>query len=124
MAAHAIFPETPLRSGMYESFYLRAVSPREPVGVWIRQTVHVKRGSNVTFVNNGMAAPHTVTFGVEQPNVFVPYGDPTHFAGQPLNSGILPPGGSFTVTFTKKGVYHYICALHDYLHMVGTVVVD
>jgi hypothetical protein len=25
---------------MYESFYLRAVSPSEPVGIWIRQTVH------------------------------------------------------------------------------------
>ena len=91
---------------------------------WIRQTVHVKVGSKVTFVNNGMAAPHTVTFGVEQPNIFVPYGDPTHFTGQPLNSGLLLPGGSFTVTFSKKGVFHYICALHDYLHMVGTVVVD
>ena len=91
---------------------------------WIGQTVHVRLGSSVTFVNNGMAAPHTVTFGVEQPNVFVPYGDPTHFTGQPLNSGILPPGATFTVTFTQKGSYHYICALHDYLHMVGTVIVD
>lgn len=90
---------------------------------WIGKTVHVRVGSSVTFENNGMAAPHTVTFGVEQPNIFVPYGDPTNFTGQPLNSGLLLPGGSFTVTFKKKGVYHYICALHDYLHMVGTVVV-
>ncbi len=29
---------------MYESFYLRAVSPREPVGVWIRYTVHQPPG--------------------------------------------------------------------------------
>ncbi len=81
-------------------------------------------GQSVTFVNNGMAAPHTVTFGVEQPNVFAPYGDPTHFAGQPLNSGLFLPGGTFTVTFVKKGTYRYICALHDYMHMVGWVVVD
>jgi hypothetical protein len=34
----AMFPKARARSGMYESFYLRAVSPREPVGVWIRHT--------------------------------------------------------------------------------------
>ena len=30
---------------MYESFYLRAVSPEEPVGVWIRYTVHKRPGA-------------------------------------------------------------------------------
>jgi hypothetical protein len=29
---------------MYESFYLRAVSPEQPVGAWIRYTVHKRRG--------------------------------------------------------------------------------
>jgi hypothetical protein len=29
---------------MYESFYLRAVSPDEPVGAWIRYTVHKRPG--------------------------------------------------------------------------------
>jgi len=91
---------------------------------FIGQTVHVRRGSSVTFLNTGMAAPHTITFGPEQANVFAPYGDPTHFTGQPLNSGIFLPGGSFTVTFDRKGTFPYICALHDYLHMMGTVVVD
>ncbi len=33
-----------MRAGMYESFYLRAVSPDEPAGVWIRYTVHKRRG--------------------------------------------------------------------------------
>jgi hypothetical protein len=40
-----IFPSTPARAGMYESFYLRAVSPSEPVGIWIRNTVHKAPGS-------------------------------------------------------------------------------
>jgi len=40
MGTQAIFPAMPLRAGMYESFYLRAVSPEEPIGVWIRNTVH------------------------------------------------------------------------------------
>ncbi len=37
---HAVFPDTPRRAGLYESFYLRAVAPDRPVGVWIRYTVH------------------------------------------------------------------------------------
>jgi hypothetical protein len=39
MAVHAQFPDAGLDAGMYESFYLRAVSPDEPVGAWIRYTV-------------------------------------------------------------------------------------
>jgi hypothetical protein len=44
MAVQAMFPAAPARAGMYESFYLRAVSPDEPVGVWIRHTVHKPPG--------------------------------------------------------------------------------
>ncbi len=40
MDATAAFPHARVGAGMYESFYLRAVSPHEPVGVWIRHTVH------------------------------------------------------------------------------------
>ena len=90
---------------------------------WIKQTVHVRVGSSITFTNTGMAAPHTVTFGPDPANIFLPSGDPAHFTGQQLNSGILPPGGSFTVTFQKKGTFTYHCALHDYMGMIGTVVV-
>jgi hypothetical protein len=41
----AIFPSVPERVGMYESFYMRAVSRDEPVGVWIRHTVHKAPGA-------------------------------------------------------------------------------
>lgn len=44
MASSAVFPAARMRTGMYESFYLRAVSPDEPVGVWIRHTVHKAPG--------------------------------------------------------------------------------
>ncbi len=44
MPVAAVFPNAALRAGMYESFYLRAVSPDEPVGVWIRYTVHKRAG--------------------------------------------------------------------------------
>ncbi len=39
-----IFPRAPARAGMYESFYLRAVAPDEPLGAWIRHTVHKRPG--------------------------------------------------------------------------------
>ncbi|HSZ68823.1 MAG TPA: hypothetical protein VK756_00535 [Solirubrobacteraceae bacterium] len=40
-----VFPGVPLRAGMYESFYLRAVAPDEPRGLWIRYTVHKRPGA-------------------------------------------------------------------------------
>lgn len=91
---------------------------------FIRPTVVVHVGDKVTFYNPGMAAPHTVTFGKEPANYFPPSGDPTNFTGGDLNSGIVGPGGTFPVTFNKAGVFTYICALHDYMGMVGTVVVE
>jgi hypothetical protein len=44
MQAEAMFPGAPRKAGMYESFYLRAVAPHEPVGVWVRYTVHKRPG--------------------------------------------------------------------------------
>jgi hypothetical protein len=40
----AIFPRVARGAGMYESFYLRAVAPDQPLGVWIRHTVHKAPG--------------------------------------------------------------------------------
>src|SRR5213596_1845008 len=36
----ARFPDVPHLAGHYESFYLRAAHPSEPLGIWIRYTVH------------------------------------------------------------------------------------
>jgi hypothetical protein len=44
MATRAIFPSAPARAAMYESFYLRAVAPDRPLGVWIRHTVNKPPG--------------------------------------------------------------------------------
>ena len=90
---------------------------------FIRPTVHIHVGQKVTFKNIGMGAPHTVTFGPEPANLFAPSGNPKHFAGGALNSGIQLPGAMFTVKFTKAGTFHYICGLHDFLGMMGKVVV-
>jgi plastocyanin len=92
---------------------------------FVRRTVVVHRGQSVVFKNIGMGAPHTVTFGDEPapPGLFGPSGDPTHYRGGDLNSGIIEPGGRFKVTFQKAGVFHYVCALHDFMGMKGKVVV-
>lgn len=90
---------------------------------FVRATVVVHRGESVEFKNIGMGAPHTVTFGQEPANPFAPVGDPTHYSGGDLSSGIIPGGGTFTVTFDKKGTFHYICALHDAMGMKGKVIV-
>ncbi|HEY2181406.1 MAG TPA: hypothetical protein VGH09_07025 [Solirubrobacteraceae bacterium] len=45
MRTSAMFARTPARKAMYESFYMRAVSPSRPVGVWIRHTAQKRAGA-------------------------------------------------------------------------------
>ena len=44
----ARFPAVPARAGHYESFYLKLCHPSEPLGVWIRYTVHKRPGAAAT----------------------------------------------------------------------------
>ncbi len=37
-------------------------------------------------------------------------------------NGVLPPGGTFSVTFNNAGTFQYHCSIHP--NMVGTVVVQ
>ncbi|MCW2828380.1 MAG: plastocyanin [Marmoricola sp.] len=92
---------------------------------FLRRTVVVRVGQSVSWAVPGMVEPHTVTFGKEPagPKVFVPSGDPTHYSGGDLNSGLMVPRSTFRVTFTKAGSYPYVCALHDFMGMRGKVVV-
>jgi plastocyanin len=114
-------------------------------------TINVEVGETVTFVNEDINAPHTVTFGLEccqppgAPPGFLPYGGNTiSDPSQQVNSGFLisqalvnylnagfffppsvpAPHTSVSFTFTKAGTYPYICALHEDLGMIGTVVVQ
>ena len=41
----ARFPQGPPEAGLYESFYLKASHPAEPLAVWIRYTVHKRPGA-------------------------------------------------------------------------------
>src|SRR5918998_1010452 len=40
----ARFPSVPAKAGQYESFYVKACHPTEPLGVWIRHTTHKRPG--------------------------------------------------------------------------------
>ena len=44
---HARFPDVAAGSGHYESFYIKACHPTEPLGIWIRHTVHKHSGQEV-----------------------------------------------------------------------------
>jgi len=92
--------------------------------------VYVHEGDSVTFTNKDALAPHTVTFlageaplSPENPASAAP----TDASGvawdgtRLLNSGMLLPGQSYTVTFNSAGAYSYYCVLHP--DMKGVVVV-
>jgi plastocyanin len=112
-------------------------------------TIQINAGESVTWTNQDINAPHTVTFGTELPGPpgappgFLPYGGSTiSSTSAQVNSGFLvsqelidylnvsslfPPGfvvtRQVTYTFPKAGTYHYFCALHDTVGMLGTVIV-
>jgi hypothetical protein len=75
MQANAVFPSAARGAGMYESFYLRAVAPREPVGAWIRYTVHKRPGEEAkgslwcTIFDAGRGAPFMHKLTVPAPAV-------------------------------------------------------
>ena len=93
-------------------------------------SVTVHAGDTVTWTNQSNNEPHTVTLapaGAVFPTLspFSPPSGGTVYDGTALvNSGVLPPGASFSVTFTKAGTYTYHCIFHDDTeNMIGTVVV-
>ena len=70
-------------------------------------TVTVPVGSTITWLNAGQQ-PHTATTDV-------------YSLGQ-WDSGIIQPGGSFSVRLTNAGTYTYHCKIHP--NMIGTIVVQ
>jgi plastocyanin len=108
-----------------------------------KKVIHV--GETVEWTNLDPVTPHTITFGQEPANPVPPVNvtqDPdgalhgiVNSAADNVHSGLIgaapherlfdattPVGTTrFRVTFTHAGVFHYICALHDGLGMVGEV---
>jgi plastocyanin len=94
--------------------------------------ITVPAGTSVTWTNESDNVPHTVTFPVagQQPPAGspdqVPASGGSSYDGTVLtNSGVMHPGQSYTLTFTKAGTYAYYCLFHDGpTGMIGTVTVQ
>jgi plastocyanin len=71
-------------------------------------TVFVGANNTVTWTNNDVVG-HTIYF------TSVPSG------AKVTNSDLIGPNGTFTVTLTTPGTYHYICGIHSW--MKGTIIV-
>jgi len=109
-------------------------------------TVHA--GDTIEWTNEDPITSHTVTFGPEPQDLFDPSSNVTIDAdgarhgvlkspSDSVHSGFIQaapqdrtglpqaPSGvtRFRVTFTEPGIYPYICSLHDFLGMKGTVFV-
>ncbi len=112
------------------------------------QTLTINRGDTVTWLMQDPTELHTVSFGVGTRNFDIvtmqhrpqgppvpevtpatlqPSGGPIHRGAGFYNSGFMmtePPGApQYTLTFTQRGAFKYICATHDDFGMQATVVV-
>src|SRR5579864_6991444 len=63
------------------------------------KTITIKAGTKVTWTNTTDAA-HTITTTGHPPSSF---------------NKQLKTGGKVSITFNKKGTYHYFCAIHPYM---------
>ncbi len=92
----------------------------------------ISAGTTITWTNESNNVPHTVTFppAGQQPPTGSPEtipasGGPTYDGTALTNSGVLLPGKSHSLTFTKAGTYIYYCLFHDGpTGMIGTVTVQ
>ena len=86
----------------------------------------IRVGDTVTWVNEDVEAPHTVTFGRPQGPPPLPFGWPQAFDGtEALNSGFIgrgrPQGATFSATFTAPGEFQYVCLLHAGANQTGVI---
>jgi hypothetical protein len=67
----ARFPSVPAKAGHYESFYLKLCHPSEPIGAWIRYTVHKRPGAvpngSLWFTLFEAAGPHAAKRTLPEP---------------------------------------------------------
>ena len=115
---------------------------------FMQDKVTIHKGDTVQWTSGDVITPHTITFGEEPLDVFDPSANVTvdsdgarhgvlNSTSDSIHSGFIqaapqdriglpqaPLGVTrFRVTFSKPGVYPFICALHDGLGMKGTVIV-
>jgi hypothetical protein len=85
------FPGLAAEAGGYESFYLKASHPREPLAFWMRYTVHKRPGAPptgslwVTLFDRGAGAP--VALKQTLPDPTAPGGDLIRIGGSRFGAG-------------------------------------
>lgn len=93
-----MFPKAAIGRGMYESFYLRAVAPDEPLGAWLRYTVHKRPGRPpqgslwCTVFDAARGAPFTHKHTT--PQLTIPNGDWIQIGEPGAKGGHLGPGAA------------------------------
>ncbi|MEO6913945.1 MAG: plastocyanin/azurin family copper-binding protein [Candidatus Baltobacteraceae bacterium] len=87
-------------------------------------------GGTLTWTNQSNNSPHTVSFPIAGqtpapgPPDIPAAGGSTYDGTVFTNSGVIPPGQSYSLTFTKAGTYTYYCLFHSGEGMIGTVTVQ
>lgn len=111
---------------------------RSSVMRFLPSTLTIAVGDTVTWTDADMLDPHTVTFAPDgnypdfpSPTAIAPAGGPTYDGSTYTNSGLIFPAGvsfpgvpttsSYSLKFTKAGVYTYHCLIHDSIGMVGKI---
>jgi plastocyanin len=115
---------------------------------FVQPELVIHANATLEWTNDDPSMPHTITFGTEPVDTFPPSPNVSTDADGALHATVFSTGDSvhsgfivsapqdqtslpqtplgftrFRVTFTKSGVYPYICALHDDLGMKGTIIV-
>ncbi|MBC5815162.1 MAG: hypothetical protein GIW97_01340 [Candidatus Eremiobacteraeota bacterium] len=101
-------------------------------GTTMASSITVATGTTVTWTNQSNNVPHTVTFPAAgqgppggSPDKVPPAPGATYDGTALRNSGTMPPGASYSLTFTAPGTYTYYCLFHDGVGgMIGTVTVQ
>lgn len=112
---------------------------RATVMRFLPSVLTISVGDTVTWTNPDMMDPHTVTFAPDgkypefpSAQALIPTGNTTYDGSTFTNSGLIMPMGappvkgvptttSYTLKFTKAGVYTYHCLIHDAIGMIGKI---
>jgi plastocyanin len=91
-------------------------------GASAEATAHASRAPKVE-IEDFAFHPPTLRVGVGARVVFANRSNVTHTATRRgLNTGLIKPGKSATLTFKQKGTFAYHCTIHPFMH--GKVIVD
>jgi plastocyanin len=85
---------------------------------FVPQDLHIKAGTTVVWKNTG-ATLHSVTADPSKAQVASHVSLPK--GAKEFDSGFMPPGATYSQTFTVPGEYKYICIPHEGTGMIGEV---